>query len=271
MLKVQYAARCYYNLAERQNTIVWFFCLISAFSVFLPDTLPCYLSIAVPFIADIIAWILMLLVTKNVEQGAELREFFDAYSLNINTDQFSEEKKRQLLESAKKQCSKKPKEAEIQMRNTGSDNPPGVYDWYLFSKDIDGLEAQFECQRQNTWWDKKLTSIRYTVSIITCIILTLTFIVLMIHNNAIRTLLCSASLIIKLVERIKDNHKYRCLSLKIDGAQETLGVHLSEEGIMQLQGMINERRAINVLGINLSHRRLASKLTAEYNWISNPK
>jgi hypothetical protein len=271
MLKIQYAARCYFNLAERQNTIVWVFCLISAFSVFLPNTLPYYLSYAIPFVADIVAWFLMSLVNKNVEKGADLRKYFDAYSLCIDANQFSEEKTRQLLENAEKQYSKKNKEAEIQIRNTGSDNPPGVYDWYSFSKDYDGLEAQFECQRQNIWWDKKLTSIRYAVSIITCVIIVLVFIVLLVQNNVIQTLLCSAGLIIKLIERIIEYDKYRRQSFKIDGARENLSTHLTDEGIAQLQDMLNMRRYINILGVNFSHKKQASLLTEKYSKISNPK
>jgi len=81
MLKIQYAARVYYNNAEKWNYIVWLFCLVSAFSVFLPDNLPYRLSFAVPFVADIAAWIFMNIVDKNVKKAAELRRYFDAFSV----------------------------------------------------------------------------------------------------------------------------------------------------------------------------------------------
>lgn len=270
MLKAQYAARHCYNLAEKQNYFVWLFCLISAFSIFLPDGLPGYLSLVVPFSGDIIAWVLMILVNKNVQKAADLRKYFDAYSIDINVDQYSEFEKRRLAEIAGKAYSKNSEVAELQMKNTGNDNPPGVHDWYMFSKQYDGLEAKFECQRQNTWWDKELFPIKYAVTLIVLGTITAIFIILAVQNDFFKTLLCSAGLLIKLVERVIDNRKYRILSIKIDGAQQTLEAHLTIEGVEQLQTLIDERRAVNILGINFLHKIRANKLTKKYDNISNP-
>ncbi len=269
LLKVQYAARYYYNSAEKQNYFVWLFCLISAFSIFLPDGLPRHLSLVVPFFADIIAWILMILVNKNVQKAADLRRYFDAYSIDIGVDQYSESEKRRLTEIAEKTYSKNSKIAELQMRNTGNDNPPGVHDWYMFSKQYDGLEAKFECQRQNTWWDKALFRIKYVVTLIALGIIAAIFIILAVKNDFFKTLLCSAGLLIKLFERVIDNRKYHNLSIKIEGAQQTLEAHLSIEGVKQLQVLIDDRRAINILGINVLHKKWANKLTQKYDNISN--
>ena len=271
MLKVQYAARYCYNLAEKQNYFVWLLCLISAFSIFLPDELPGYLSLVVSFSADIIAWTLMILVNKNVQKAADLRKYFDTYSIGINANTYSEAEERRIAEIARKTYSKNPEIAELQMGNTGNDNPPGVHDWYMFSKQYDGLEAKFECQRQNTWWDKELFPIKYAVTLIVLGIITVIFIILAVQNEFIKTLLCSAGLLIKLIERVVDSRKYRVLSIKIDGAQQTLEAHLTIEGIEQLQTLIDERRATNILGINFLHKKFANRLTKKYDNISNPK
>ena len=271
MLKVQYAARYCYNLAEKQNYFSWLFCFISAFSIFLPDELPGYLSLVVPFSADIIAWTLMILVNKNVQKAADLRKYFDTYSIGINANTYSEAEERRIAEIARKTYSKNPEIAELQMGNTGNDNPPGVRDWYMFSKQYDGLEAKFECQRQNTWWDKELFPIKYAVTLIVLGIITVIFFILAVQNEFIKTLLCSAGLLIKLIERVVDSRKYRVLSIKIDGAQQTLEAHLTIEGIEQLQTLIDERRATNILGINFLHKKFANRLTKKYDNISNPK
>lgn len=271
MLKVQYAARFCYNLAEKQNYFVWLFCFISAFSIFLPDGLPEYLPLVVPFTADIIAGILMAFVNKNVQKAADLRKYFDVYSVDISTGQYSESEKRRLTEISEKIYSKNSEVAELQMRNTGNDNPPGVHDWYMFSKQYDSLEAKFECQRQNTWWDKKLFPIKCAVTALVFGIVVVIFITLMVWNGFFKTLLCSAGLLIKLVERVVDNRKYRILSIKIDGAQQTLEAHLTIEGVEQLQTLIDERRAVNILGINFLHKIRANKLTKKYDNISNPQ
>lgn len=155
------------------------------------------------------------------------------------------------------------------MRNTGNDNPPGVHDWYMFSKQYNGLEAKFECQRQNTWWDKKLFPIKCAVTALVFGIAVIVFVTVAIWNGFFKTLLCSAGLLTKLFERVVDNGKYCILSIKIDGAQQTLEAHLTIEGVEQLQALINERRAVNILGINLLHKKLANKLTKKYNNISS--
>lgn len=269
MLKVQYAARYCYNSAEKQNYFAWLFCLISAFCIFLPDGLPVHLSLVIPFSADIIAWILMILVNKNVQKAADSRKYFDAYSLDIGAEQYSETEKRRLAEIAEKCYSKNPNNAELQMRNTGNDNPPGVRNWYTFSKQYDDLEAKFECQRQNTWWDKELFQIKYVITFIALGIIMAIFIILAVRNDFTKILLCSAGLLIKLVERVIDNKKYRVLSIEIDGSQQTLEAHLTSEGVEQLQKLIHERQAVNILGINFLHKILANKLTKKYNDISN--
>lgn len=87
------------------------------------------------------------------------------------------------------------------------------------------------------------------------------FFILAVQNEFIKTLLCSAGLLIKLIERVVDSRKYRVLSIKIDGAQQTLEAHLTIEGIEQLQTLIDERRATNILGINFLHKKFANRLT----------
>ena len=97
------------------------------------------------------------------------------------------------------------------------------------------------------------------------------FIVLMIHNNFVKTLLCSAGLLIKLAERIIDGFRYWKVSIEIDGAQKMLEAHLTSEGIKELQILIDKRRAVNILGINLLHKKSANKLTKRYDDITNPR
>lgn len=269
MLKVQYAARVCYNNAEKLNYIVWLFCLVSAFSVFLPESLPYHLSFVVPFVADIAAWVLMNIVNRNVVKAAELRKYFDAYSIDIAINEFSEAEKRKLIELAEDKYSKNLKQAELQIKNTGSDYPPGVYDWYKFSTKYEGLKAKFECQCQNTWWDKKQFPLKYAVKAIAFIMVAILFVALMIYNSFVKILFCSAGLLIKLAERMIDGFRYWRISIEIDGAQKTLEAHLTPEGIKELQVLIDKRRAVNILGINLLHKKSANKLTKRYDDITN--
>ena len=50
-----------------------------------------------------------------------------------------------------------------------------------------------------------------------------------------------------------------------------LEAHLTSEGIKELQILIDKRRAVNILGINLLHKKSANKLTKRYDDITNPR
>lgn len=271
MLKVQYAARSCYNTAELQNVFAWILCFISAFSIFLPDGLLGYTFLAIPFGADIAAFVLMALANSNVQKAANLRQYFDAYCIGFETSLPSDAERRKLIEIAEGKYSKNPQKAELQMGNTGSDYPPGVHDWYVFSKEYEDMTAKFECQRQNTWWDKKLFRARCIITAVALGIVVVLFVVLMVQSSFLKTLLCSAGLFIKLVERMFENIKYRDLSIKMDGFQEAIEARFTNEGIEQFQSLIDKRRATNVLGINLLHKMQAEKLTKKYEAITNPK
>lgn len=271
MLKIQYAARYCYNMAEKQNYFAWLLCLISGLCIFFPDGLPMCISLGVPFVADIFAWVLMGFVNKNVQRAADLRKYFDAYSIGINAIRHSDEEKRRLTELAEVIYTKNSRVAEIQMKNTGTDSPPGVQDWYVFSDQYNGLEAKFECQRQNTWWNEKLFRVRCIVTHVFLGIIVVIFFVLAILNGVCKALLCSAGLFIWIAERVKCNWKYCVLSFEIKGAQQILEVNLTTKGIERLQEFIDDRRTVNIVGINMFYKKNARGLTHIYKNISNPK
>lgn len=263
-LKIQYAAREHYNFAERLNNFAWMLCLVSAFFVFLPNNCPAFVSYGIPFAADIIALFLILLVNHRVTTAAKLRKYFDAHVLNICPDQFSETELREMKEIAEKVYSKNPQKAIIQMANTGKDLPPGVHDWYVFSQYYSGITAQFECQRQNTWWNSKMLHKRLVATICVVILVGIAFLILTINNDVMTVLLCSTGIIIKTVERLIENGKYIWLSNLIDGAQQAVEVHPTNEGIEKLQTLIDSRRTINILEFNWFHKKNAKQLSTLY-------
>ena len=58
MLKIQCSARGYYNNAERIGKLAWLFCLISAASLIIPESVPLVCQLTIPVIADIAALLL---------------------------------------------------------------------------------------------------------------------------------------------------------------------------------------------------------------------
>lgn len=264
LLGIQYAAREHYNSAERLNHYAWLLCLISAFSVFLPVSWPAFVSYGIPFATDIAALCLILLVNNKVTTAAKLRKYFDAYVLNICPNQFSETELREIKEITWKVCSKNPNKAAIQMANTGKDSPPGVREWYVFAEKRFGISAQLECQRQNAWWNSKMSHRRFIVTICAAILVAITFLFLIANNDIITTILCSAGLIIKIAERLIENVKYINISIKIDGVLQAIETKPTEESVEKLQNFIDERRSIVVLELNFFHKKSAKTLSVAY-------
>ena len=54
-LKIQYAARRCFNAAENYNYFAWLACIVSAFSIFLPDAWHTFIVNGIPFIVDFVA------------------------------------------------------------------------------------------------------------------------------------------------------------------------------------------------------------------------
>ena len=264
LLKIQYAARVSFNSAEKFHHFAWIACIVSAFSVFLPSSWPMYIINGIPCIADIFAFLFSIITSQKVNLASTLRKYFDSYVLDIQLNQFSETELRKIREQTEKIYLKSPINAAIQMSNTGSDSPPGVRNWYTFSEFYDGLDAQFECQRQNTWWNSKMVMIRTIATVVVLFVVGGIFIALLLSNNILNILLCSAGILIKICERIIENWRCLCISRQIDGSQQTIEVHPTKEGIEKLQNLIDERRSINVLELGWFHNKLANKFSKLY-------
>jgi hypothetical protein len=264
LLKVQHAARVCFNSAEKYNHFAWIACLVSAFSVFLSNSWPMYIIYGIPFAADILAFAFSLITSYQVNWASTLRKYFDSYVLNIQLNQFSETELCEIREQTEKIYLRNPINAAIQMANTGNASPPGVRDWYVFSKFYDGINAQFECQRQNTWWNSKMVTVRIITTFFMLILVGIIFLFFLLNNSILNILLCSAGILIKICERIIENWRYFRISRLIDGSQQTIEVHPTAEGIEKLQNLIDKRRSINVLELGWLHNKLANKFSKLY-------
>lgn len=261
-LKIQYAARCCFNSAEIYNNLTWLCCFVSLFSIFLPCTFSQNIKSVIPFAFDILAALFCYIANRKVNKGAKLRKYFDSYVIGICNNEYSESEILDLKEYAERNFLKKRSIASIQVAHTGNDVPPGVRDWYVFPKEMDGLKSKFECQKQNTWWNSKLARARLLI-----FLLFFAAIVLFFICKGFGVIMCSAGLIIKTAERFVENYRYNHISRLIEGSQITVESTITEDGIKTLQSLIDKRRAINVLEINLLHKKIAKHLTSLYRKI----
>ena len=270
MLKIQYAARYYFNLAEKLLYFTWIACIISGLSIFFSYDAPKWAVYGIPFSADILVMVFSYALNAKVQSAARLRNFFDAYVLDINYSRFQGHDIREIKEKAEKVYSRFSTSASIELANTGHENPPGVRDWYTFNEPVSGIKSKYECLYQNTWWDKELQPARLTALFIFSIVAVGIYAWFASRNGIFQSVLCSAGLLGNIYGRFQENYKYTQISNKIDGSMSTIESHLTEENVEVLFNLVGERRHINVLGIGRWHKHVANKLSNLYDRITEP-
>lgn len=269
-LKIQYAARKYFNTAEIVNYLSWIFCILSALSVFFPSDTTKFITMGIPIILDTLAFITAYIFNCKLKIGANLRNYFDSQVLMINQDNYTPLNKQEFNELAAKIYQKNQSKADICIHNTGRDIPPGVYNWYEFKEEINDINAQYECQKQNIWWNKKMVKNRLVCLPVFFGILLIffTLIFVFLQTDMWIVITCSAGIFLKIVERIIEHYKYHVISIKIETIQNHIETQLTPYNIAKLQDLINKRREITVLEINIIHRNKAKKYSTLYEEIS---
>ena len=126
-LKYQYTARVYYNRAEKENTLVWVFCIASAVvgCLGLSDTL----TIISVSLLSLLGTLFGYLFRKHIEMAARLRRVFDrrVFGMEIELKPREWDELKEIVETT---IEKNEDDYKVQVNNTGKDNPPGVRDWY---------------------------------------------------------------------------------------------------------------------------------------------
>lgn len=267
MLKCQYAARKYYNCAEIASYISWILALIGAVIVFVPNSVGVGLLV-IPVIIDIITLILQHLVEQNVKNGAQMRNFFDARVLGI-CNSYSSSEERDIWEKANTIVNADKDAFSYQCTHSGKDSPPGLKDWYVFTKTYSTPEgAVFECQKQNFWWTDKLYKSRIIFYIFIGAVL---FVIanIGVHYSPLKTVLCLISIAVNLCTDIFGSLHCSHVMQSIKAITELQNAAINQYVIEDLQKLIKERREIQLLEINRIHSKNAPKWSKLYEAISS--
>lgn len=248
------------------NYVSWLLCIVSAIMVFIPDSASKVISLGIPALLEVFAFITAYIFNNKLKKAASLRNYFDSYVLMIGEDSYTDICKQKLREIALTAYNKHKKEADIHIHNTGRDKPPGVRNWYEFKNTVADLQAQFECQKQNIWWDKKMVKNRMIILPIILFILISLFIAMFVlfKSDALSIIVCAIGIIMKIAERIIKHYSYHKTSIKIDAIQSHAERELTAETVKELQELIDERREIPVLEINIIHKLKAKRYSSSY-------
>ena len=266
LLKIQYASRRYFNSAEKFNYLSWVLCIASAVMIFVHDSAPELIGKGVPALLEVFAFITACIFNSKLKDAASLRNYFDSYVLMICEDNYTDVRKQELREIALNTYNRHKKEADIHIHNTGRDKPPGVRNWYEFKNTVADLQAQFECQKQNIWWNKKMVKNRMIILPIILFIMISFFVAMFVlfKSDALSIIVCAIGIILKVIERIIEHYFYHKISIKIEAIQSHAERELTAETVKELQELIDERREIPVLEINIIHKLKAKQYSSSY-------
>lgn len=266
MLRLLFASRYYYNVAEILNKCLWWASLLSACTILLPGSIPEWLRLAIPIAIDSICLLFTRIYHRLISLAANMREYFDAYVLNLNLEDIGRLQQQKLNEKASKIVERRKSDANIQMENTGLDDPPGVKRWYDLDREMNEEDAVYECQRQNGWWNSHLAKIRRKKDFIfACVFLVVVAVLVILYRKCVfRLAICLLSMFIKMVDHIVEDIKYYTLSVRIDAVIDNLSRARSADNIIELQKLINKRRAFPVLEHNSIHKNNARRLSELY-------
>ena len=90
LLKIQYASRRYFNSAEKVNYVSWLLCIVSAIMVFIPDSASKVISLGIPALLEVFAFITAYIFNNKLKKAASLRNYFDSYVLMIGEDSYTD-------------------------------------------------------------------------------------------------------------------------------------------------------------------------------------
>ena len=265
-LIIQAAAGHYYNLAEYLNYMCWVVCVVSIILSFFSDQV---IIAIIMIVVDLCALIFGFLISKFTKNAGDLRAQFDDRVL-MAADKRDEKEKRRLKEIALTYSKRLSKSCQIQMQNSGRDNPPGKKDWYIFSSEYDSQLAQIECFKQNVWWNDKLLNYGCVVIIVLHLVIIVCIIgLLVIVKPPLAGIISAASvLFLRYAERLWQNIRYWKITIKAETALDIVGKKTSIFGIDKCMQYINEYRHIPVFVCSFIHKIRANRLADLYSEIT---
>lgn len=165
ILVLQYSQRKHYEIAEKLQYFIWISIIINIYVVnneYLETLLGKNIITFIGVIYTIIYAFIKFTINNYIQIGAYTKELIDCklYKFDVNKRLIHNNyNAKKLKEKAILKKNKYKNDYMIQIRNTGKDKPPGLRNWYEDRRDKSINNAIYECQRENLWWDEKLSSI----------------------------------------------------------------------------------------------------------------
>ncbi len=269
VLLLLFSARKLYNRASILNTLLWCAALTSVLlsnNGYVKEKLGYYI-IVIPVILTFATNFLQNMINSTIQLGASTKELIDRTLFNFTIPkEIGGYTKEELYERAIKERDKHTKEYATAIKNTGRDKSKGVRNWYEGIMNKEGNEAILACQKENAWYDKKISRAYAGVCVVILIAL-ISLIILFIQKNSqgfpILVIICSyMSLLRKIYTDLKKYQAVKNYALSMEVAIENAEIssELTSDVLDRLQKYIYQRRLIHFTPFNLIHSFYALKL-----------
>lgn len=268
-LKIQYSARTCYNFAETLSIFAWVLVVINiCVDMLIQDDE--HIKVYLVASCAILVFIIQEVVSKITQFAAAFRMYFDYEMFGWTSNLYHNVSGRELCEKSELIVRLRKKDSEIRMKNNGEQKPRGVRKWYSDIEAIpDGKKLINECQQQNMWWNNKISSIQNIIFI--CILLALMVLILIKYYHAevsdlLVFLLSVVTLFINLFTEGKRNKRHKELVQKFEHHNKCINNHndITMDDLKELQELIDERRNVPTITLNIVHDRGATLLHKIY-------
>lgn len=271
LLILQFSQRKHYERAEKLQYVLW---VLMVINIIVSNTnvvrysLGFDASILLSSVITILYIFFKEWINKNVQIGAYTKELIDCKLFEFKiVNRFKKYTEKELYELAIYKKNKNKKEYYIQVGNTGIDVPRGVKNWYSNYTHMNKSRAILECQKENLWWDRKLSGIY--VNICCGLIVFIMIISIYINrNNTLWNVICSQiipiiPIIIELVDQVKKFMQLKTSTNNCNSICNNIERNISViemRDLEELQGYILERRLNNLLIPKAIHSILSKNL-----------
>ena len=252
MLQLQYYSRKLYN----NSTRVFTFKII----VIIINIILAIMDKATIFLSAIFFIIFALLEIKCVKKAAKARNLFDQilFEFKIPKDN------KKIKERAYKLCKRYEKDYDVQRKNTGTDEPPGLRNWYTKNSGKNKNEIIFKCQIENTKWDKKITYFDFIFFSVTLVIVFFILVFEYYNKNVselISGILLGFELIYEIGKRLYLYYQHNNNLTKRECLIEEFSDNkIQRRNLNSLQFLIEERRELDLVPLNFIHKRITKTM-----------
>lgn len=270
MLDILYSQRFYYNrvncLENLSVVLTLFICIFDFFEI--KNSI---IKIIVNGFMVGVNALLLCFIKKDIVKGANLKKYFDynLFGFSGITKDFEKECKGFIYDV----LSKKRKDYNHQVNNNGKSKPPGLKDWYFDEGKSGEVEVIKSMQKQNLYWDKKISKIYLsfigvTLILLLCLYVTICILLKFKIIELLAGFIPFISVIIFFIDKIK---AYFFIDKNVEVAKCLLNKAKNIDDLVEIQEIVDNRRMANFCPPNIIHSIISKNTHKKIEYINDNK